>query len=402
MTYVKNTWVDQAGQIRYTETEDDGYKIFTANYDEITELGTPVNATNMNHIEQGIYDNDSHIGNLSELETDVKTDLVSAINEARGGSGYEIGDIVARFAPTQDAGKHLLDGTLLLYASYSGVIDYYASLYNSGDYPNLFTTEATWQSTVTTYGSCGKFVYDNDNKTLRLPKISDILQGTTDMSALGSLVQAGLPNITGKFNKDWVVTADGCFYHTTGPSNGSNDGDDGDTNYIGFDASRSSSIYGNSNTVQPQTIKVLYYIVIATTSKTDVQVNIDEIATDLNGKVDVDLTNVNNSGTSLGASWGMPSSTHKNLTLGASGATYTAPANGWVNLTARQTANGGFICLRDNTTAIETRNQTAYNDNWLNVYIPVKKNDTFVAEYVGATVTIFYFIYAVGSESEAS
>ena len=56
MTYTKNTWVDQEGQVRYTETEDDGYKIFTANYEEVTQLGTPVNADNMNHIEQGIYD----------------------------------------------------------------------------------------------------------------------------------------------------------------------------------------------------------------------------------------------------------------------------------------------------------------------------------------------------------
>ena len=56
MTYIKNTWVDQQGQVRYTETEDDGYKIFTANYEEVTQLGTPVNADNMNHIEQGIYD----------------------------------------------------------------------------------------------------------------------------------------------------------------------------------------------------------------------------------------------------------------------------------------------------------------------------------------------------------
>ena len=56
MAYTKNTWVDQEGQVRYTETEEDGYKIFTANYEEVTTLGTPVNATNMNHIEDGIAD----------------------------------------------------------------------------------------------------------------------------------------------------------------------------------------------------------------------------------------------------------------------------------------------------------------------------------------------------------
>jgi hypothetical protein len=34
-----------------------------------------------------------------------------------------------------------------------------------------------------------------------------------------------------------------------------------------------------------------YYIVITTSTKTDIQVDIDEIATDLNGKADVDLSN---------------------------------------------------------------------------------------------------------------
>ena len=40
-----------------------------------------INETNLNKIEQGIYDNDSHIGDLSDLETTANTDLVSAINE---------------------------------------------------------------------------------------------------------------------------------------------------------------------------------------------------------------------------------------------------------------------------------------------------------------------------------
>lgn len=54
MSYVKQTWVDQEGQVRYTETTDGDYKIFTPNYEEVTTMGTPVNAVNMNHIEGGI------------------------------------------------------------------------------------------------------------------------------------------------------------------------------------------------------------------------------------------------------------------------------------------------------------------------------------------------------------
>ncbi len=74
-----------------------------------------------------------------------------------------------------------------------------------------FTDEPQWQSSVSTYGSCGKFVYDSTNNTVRLPKVSDILQGTTDLTALGDLVASGLPqhthtrgsmNITGNFAID--------------------------------------------------------------------------------------------------------------------------------------------------------------------------------------------------------
>ena len=55
MTYTKYTWTDTTGQIKYTITDDGDYKILTPNYED-AELGTPVNATNMNHIEQGIED----------------------------------------------------------------------------------------------------------------------------------------------------------------------------------------------------------------------------------------------------------------------------------------------------------------------------------------------------------
>lgn len=65
MAYIKNTWVDQEGQVRYTETTDGDYKIFTANYEEVTELGTPVNADNMNHIEDGIEELDATKASIS-------------------------------------------------------------------------------------------------------------------------------------------------------------------------------------------------------------------------------------------------------------------------------------------------------------------------------------------------
>ena len=325
MAYVKNTWVDQAGQVRYTETEDDGYKIFTPNYDEVTELGTPVNAVNMNHIEDGIVGcairkyNVSETFNLGEWvlgeeSGDEATFYVSQIPNNTGnalsdttkwlkkdfGSSRNIGEIVASTIPLTDAGLHLLDGSLLQYGSYKAFIDYIANLYSSNPSASYFCTEAQWQQSVTEYGVCGKFVYNSVNQTVRLPKITGFTEGTITPSSLGSLTEAGLPNIAGYVGDSLSAYAgnreSGALYRTTGTGTAgySTGGSGGWTTNI--DASRSSSIYGNSNTVQPQSIKVLYYIVVATSTKTQIQVDIDQIATDLNGKADVDLSNVNNTG----------------------------------------------------------------------------------------------------------
>lgn len=213
-----------------------------------------------------------------------------------GSSARNIGEIVTSTIPLIDAGLHLLDGSLLDGTGvYSDFYDYIASL--ESIYPQIFADEVGWQSDATNYGACCRFVLNRTNKTVRLPLITKFLEGTTNISDLGALTLAGLPNITGSFSRimyktDIPLSLDGAFQTTEsvgggGYSTGSNLGNlSGD-----FDASRSSSIYGNSSTVQPQSIKVLYYIVIATSTKTDIQVDIDEIATDLNGKADVDLSN---------------------------------------------------------------------------------------------------------------
>lgn len=72
-------------------------------------------------------------------------------------------------------------------------------------------------------------------------------------------INAGLPNITGKFaerclmNYDGPVVGQGAFYLTTVSQNTQRAGgsDSSHKNAIGFDASRSNAIYGNSSTVQP-------------------------------------------------------------------------------------------------------------------------------------------------------
>ena len=354
------------------------------------------------------------------INNDPTNDVINWTIFSGGGSGYEIGDYVFRSLPSEDAGKHLADGALLTYGSYQAFIDYIGALYADNPSAAYFTTEATWQSTVTTYGSCGKFVYDDVNKTVRLPKVSNILHCTTDATALGDLVQAGLPNITGtiygnpsNITQSWgegITSADGVFGNSTYVTRyGTQDASATGTslNNLVFNASLSNSIYGASTTVQPQTIKGLLYIVVANKVKTDIEVDIDEIATDLNGKADTDLTNTTNSGKVLIAHNSSPSATYKNLTLGASGTTYTAPSDGYVQFVKGASAINEWIALSaldlyDGTSGSDTMTYSqAVAGQILAIFIPVRKGATFIAYYTatGATAA-FKFIYAEGSTSE--
>lgn len=169
-------------------------------------------------------------------------------------------------------------------------VSFSASEVEFGYENSMFATEEQWQTCVAKYGSCGKFVVSSSG--VRLPKVSDILQGTTDVTAVGDLIEAGLPNIVGKFiggNANGIIS--GAF-KLDGSSVGSQEGSKYHESQMSFDASLSNPIYGKSTTVQPQTIKALLYICVATAVKTPVEANIDNVITDLNNKLDRDLSNV--------------------------------------------------------------------------------------------------------------
>jgi hypothetical protein len=56
---------------------------------------------------------------------------------------------------------------------------------------------------------------------------------------------------------------EGAIYRASTKANKYAGSNDFDNDYLAFDASRSNPIYGRSNTVQPQTIKVLHYMVVS-------------------------------------------------------------------------------------------------------------------------------------------
>lgn len=109
------------------------------------------------------------------------------------------------------------------------------------------------------------------------------------------------------------------------------------------------------------------------------------------------------------SSWGFPSNRYIDLELGASGSTYTAPANGWYYLQKISGANNQYsviFALKDGETTGETIEAIEYGaiewtplgNNGNAIMLKVPKGKKVVINYSLTGVTeLFRFIYAEGS-----
>lgn len=206
------------------------------------------------------------------------------------GESRNIGQIIPSTIPLTDAGLHLLDGSLIQGSGiYSAFVDYIASIYDPT--ANYFCTEVEWQTAVATYGVCGKFVYDATANTVRLPKYnSKIYTGGGTAPVVGNGMTLGLTNGTTNFavrsySSNAYIHPTGAYGQPIGSGIGttpvvSNDKSIG----ITLDPTKSGIIAQLSDITT--SLDGYYYIVIATSTKTDIQVDIDEVTTDLKGKVD--------------------------------------------------------------------------------------------------------------------
>lgn len=194
-----------------------------------------------------------------------------------------IGMIFQSAIPIDDARVHALDGsTVAINGIYADFVNYLKEQKAKG-YDLYYTYAGDYDATLGLHEQCGKFLVDEANGILRFPTVRFFTQGVRNLSQICQVLDAGLPNITG--NIDWVVSYTGgyggAFYNTANNNSSSGGGQNVARNYV-FDASRSNSIYGSSDTVQPQAIRYPYYIVVASGYKSTQQVNFDNIANEIN------------------------------------------------------------------------------------------------------------------------
>lgn len=116
-------------------------------------------------------------------------------------------------------------------------------------------------------------------------------------------------------------------------------------------------------------------------------------------KADTDLGNITNVGRANIAGLGMPSDTPTDLTLGSSGSTYVAPADGWFYATKTVNANAEqYIIVLNANAPIGGAQSATGNGAIVRAFVPVKKGDTVRVTYNAGGAGTLKFIYAEGTK----
>lgn len=169
---------------------------------------------------------------------------ISKIKSSRIIDGFQPGDLCYSLR-TEKEGWILCDGRAV----------------SRTDYPDLF------EAIGTQYGE------GDGTTTFNVPNYKGrFLQMVNDGQNIGDNIAAGLPNITGTLvYNGWTdtaygkapVTELGALYSDLAQNTSAKNSDgfsNGVSGGLKFDASRSSNIYGNSDTVQPPSSLVNYFI----------------------------------------------------------------------------------------------------------------------------------------------
>lgn len=175
-------------------------------------------------------------------------------------SGLPLGYIYAWPYSTPMDGSIQINGQLLNRALYADLFTYAKS-------HGQVISEAEWQEKASQQGGYCNFYSEGDGSTtFRAPKFAPYQKLTMVSADAGKYYEAGLPNITGSFyvqahggndtQPHFFVNSSGALYSTDGTQNAYTASGGSSPlhkeSLVNLDASRSSSIYNDSTTVQPE------------------------------------------------------------------------------------------------------------------------------------------------------
>lgn len=202
--------------------------------------------------------------------------------------GLPLGTIIPAAVISDDASLHLLDGSSLIQNGiYKQFCDWLKArvLANSSSVPTC--TIAEYANEMSTYGQCGKFVINDTSEvqtsngyrieanSIKLPTITEFIASnnggdTIGLAELDTFKSHTHPIEVVVLNNTTATPQYGPWFEGRKAYSWSSQG-----NGVGMSAT------GEEET-RPKNIRYPYYIVVATAVKTDVEVDIDNVASDIN------------------------------------------------------------------------------------------------------------------------
>lgn len=361
MAYVKNTWVDQKVQRPKTynfTNNDDGSTTLIDAFGNVEELGTPVNADNMNHIEDGLstvgmwvysktveYNKDDAVISVVEdkfvlYKSKQNNNKGNALDNKEfweevslgggGNAGLSLFDIVEKdhILTFKESNGLAQLGTYVYKTAIAGSRYGYPSFYNQCVKEKNAGTATQTQlgdNTVTLYKNDNGHIFydiadkdaidawyniygvawyygvDTANERIFLPR-NDWFTQNGSTTEVGKFVEAGLPNITGGdlFYESGFTNFEGAIYNS-GTGQGSKGSMDNDNPVGKFDASKSNAIYGKSTTVQPNAVKKLFYMCVGNTDVESAITDVIDITTSENDTIPLGWSTYQKDGTPTSA-----------------------------------------------------------------------------------------------------
>ena len=198
----------------------------------------------------------------------------------------------------------------------------------------------------TTTGVAWYYILDIANQRFKLPRTKFGFTGLRDN--VGNYVPESLPNIRGKVRNgsvnqqsySWAMNGDGAFFnnYTSTQSKATTAGSQVNCG-VDFDASLSSPTYQDNAPVQERATQMYLYFYVGQYSQTATEQTAGLNASLFNGKADVDLGNLSQTGLTRINNWianKFYSSGVQNLTkyedIASSTTTYTAPIDGFIRV----------------------------------------------------------------------
>jgi len=172
------------------------------------------------------------------------------------------------------------------------------SYYLADDGHKITTDETSVANIYTATGVAWYYILDTTNHRFKLPRTKFGFTGLRDN--VGNYVAPGLPNITGNTgnpktltNTLEIGTPQGALYVYSQTSNDYGHTSQGSSGRwsLGFDASRSNSIYGSSTTVQPPATQMYLYFYVGNFTNSAIEQTAGITTAALNNKMDNDLGN---------------------------------------------------------------------------------------------------------------